>query len=169
MILGVNAAAAAMQRMGKHIDPFRAYCFFVEIQGIFVGGFTSVEGIQANVEVSTVREGGRNDTEYKLAGQVTYGDLILNSGLTYVDPMWFWYKSTLSGKIQRRNGTIYLLSHRGIPVAWWNFYHAWPTSWEGPRFDSTQTLVASQRFTLAHEGIEKSERSSAAGAAEAML
>jgi phage tail-like protein len=169
MGLGVNEIAAAAQRKGLHVDPFKSYCFFVEISGILVGGFTSVEGIQANAEVRTVREGGVNDMEYKLPGQITYGELILSSGLTFLDPMWLWYRSTLSGKIKRRNGSITLLSHRGMPAAWWNFYDAWPTSWEGPRFDSTQTLVASQRFTLAHHGIEKCLASSIAGAVEAFL
>lgn len=165
MKLGVNAAAAAAQRAGVHIDPFKAYCFFLEVEGILVGGFTSVEGLGSRVEVKTVREGGMNDKEYKLLGQITYGDLELNSGLIFLDPMWLWYQSTLNGKVKRKNGTIYLLNERGIPVAWWNFYNAWPCAWEGPRFDSTQTLVATQRFSLAHEGMVKSVASTAAGAA----
>lgn len=163
---GLNTAAAFAQRFsGRHIDPLKAYAFYLEVEGILVGGFTSVEGIGSKVEVRAVRQGGANGTEYKLGGQVTHGDLILSSGLTFLDPMWFWYRSTLAGRAKRKNGSVFLLNDMGLPASWWNFYNAWPIAWEGPRFDSSQTLVASQRFTLAHEGIVKCEVSGAVGAA----
>ncbi|KAF1687896.1 hypothetical protein B1992_00135 [Pseudoxanthomonas broegbernensis] len=156
MALGVNTAAAAAQRMGVHLDPFKAYNFFVEVEGILVGGFTSVRGLESKMEVRTVREGGVNDKEYKLGGQVTYSDITLESGITALDPVWLWYQSTLQGQIKRRNGSIYMLNDMGIPYVWYDFYNAWPISWEGPALDASQTLVATQRFVLAHEGIKKS-------------
>jgi phage tail-like protein len=157
MVLGVNAAAALVQRnLGVKQDPFKGYSFFIEIEGLLVGGFSSIDGLGSSTEVKTVREGGVNDKEYKLGGQISYSDIVLKQGITALDPMWYWYKATLEGKIKRKNGSIYLLDDQGIPNVWWNFYNAWPTKWEGPSFDASQTMVASQSFTLAHEGINKS-------------
>jgi phage tail-like protein len=156
MALGVNAAAAAVQRSGKHLDPFKAYNFFVEVEGILVGGFTSVSGLESKMEVLTIREGGVNNKAYKLGGQVSYSDIILESGITALDPVWLWYQSTLQGQIKRKNGSIYLLNDMGIPYVWYDFYNAWPIEWQGPSLDASQTLVATQRFVLAHEGIKKS-------------
>ncbi|MFC5743231.1 phage tail protein [Dyella tabacisoli] len=165
MALGINAAAAAVQRMGKHLNPFKAYNFFVEVEGILVGGFTSVSGLESKMEVRTVREGGVNDKEYKLGGQVSYSDITLESGITALDPVWLWFQSTLQGKIKRKNGSIYLLNDLGIPYVWYDFYNAYPIEWQGPSLDASQTLVATQRFVLAHEGIKKSQAATAYAAA----
>ncbi|WP_308418568.1 phage tail protein [Chitinimonas arctica] len=159
--MGINAAAAAAQRKGVYLDPFKAYNFFVEVEGILVGGFTSVSGLESRMEVRTVREGGVNDTEYKLGGQVTYSDITLESGITALDPVWLWYQATLQGNIKRKNGSIYLLNDQGVPYVWWDFYNAWPIEWQGPQLDAGQALVATQRFVLAHEGIKKSAAAAA--------
>lgn len=156
MALGINAAAAVAQRAGLHLDPFKAYNFFVEVEGILVGGFTSVRGLESKVEVQTIREGGVNDKAYKLGGQVSYSDLVLESGLTALDPMWLWYEATLQGRIKRRNGSVYMLNDFGLPTVWYDFFNAWPIEWQGPALDAGQTLVATQRFVLAHEGVRKS-------------
>lgn len=165
MALGINAAAAVAQRAGLHLDPFKAYNFFVEVEGILVGGFTSVRGLESKMEVQTIREGGVNDHAYKLGGQVSYGDLVLESGLTALDPMWLWYEATLQGRIKRRNGSVYMLNDLGLPTVWYDFFNAWPIEWQGPALDSGQTLVATQRFVLAHEGVRKSRAAMAYSAA----
>jgi phage tail-like protein len=125
--------------------------------------------LESRCEVKTVRQGGVNDMEYKLAGQVTCSDLVFRSGMTALDPMWLWYQATLQGNVVRKNGSIYLLDDRGIPNVWWDFYNAWPVAWEGPRLDAGQNLVSSQGFTLAHEGIRKSLASAAYSAAKGLL
>lgn len=165
MALGINAAAAVLQRSGRHLDPFKAYNFFVEVEGILVGGFTSVSGLESKMEVHTVREGGVNDKTYKLGGPVSYTDITLESGITALDPVWLWYQSTLQGKIKRKNGSIYLLNDQGIPYVWYDFYNAWPIEWQGPSLDASQVLIATQRFVLAHEGIKKSLAATAYAAA----
>ena len=157
MVIGVNAAAAAAQRYGGvEFDPFSGFNFFVEIEGILVGGFTAVDGLEFSSEVKTVREGGVNNTEHKLPGQIVYSDLILKQGVTALDPIWFWYNATLKGRIKRKNGSIYMLDDQGIPNVWYNFFNAWPSKWQGPVLDASQSMVASQSITLVHQGIEKS-------------
>jgi conserved hypothetical phage tail region protein len=170
MALGLNAAAAAAQRFGGiKFNPFNGYNFFVEIEGLLVGGFSAVEGLEFSAEVKTVREGGVNDKEYKLFGQITYSDIVLRQGVTAIDPIWYWYNSTLEGKIKRKNGSIYMLDERGIPNVWYNFYNAWPSKWQGPSLDASQNIVATQSITLVHEGINKSIMAEAYSAAKGIV
>lgn len=169
---------------GAAFDPFKAYNFRVMLSPDFstsgvlgavgagalasvaLGSFTSVAGIGWKTEVRTVREGGVNDREHKLPGQTTCNELLFTKGLTLLDPMWEWYRFTLTGRVKRMNGTIVLMSdiHTpnigavpavGVPVAAWNFYHAWPTALEGARLDASQSLIAVQQLTLAVDRIEK--------------
>lgn len=164
--IGGDLATYGVKKLtGWSVDPFRAHRFVLEVQGIFVGGFMTIKGIGAQVAVEEVREGGANGVVYKLPGQTTFPNLVLSSGLTFADPMWFWYRSTLYGKPLRKNGTIYLMDDLGVPVAWWNFFNAWPIEWQGPEFDSMQAAVAIQQFTVAYERIVKGKASSAAGLA----
>jgi phage tail-like protein len=143
-------------KSGPPANPFMAYNFCVEVGGILVGGFASVEGLQSKNEVKTVRQGGVNSIEYKLPGQTTYSDLVLKAGITAVDPMWTWYQAAMNGNVQRQNGSVYLLDDLGNTTVAWDFFNAWPIEWQGPSVDASQTLVATQSFTLAHEGIRKS-------------
>ena len=94
-----------MGKSGPPANPFMAYNFCVEVGGIVVGGFMSVEGLQSKNEVKTIRQGGVNDIEYKLPGQVTYSDLVLKAGMTAVDPMWSWYQAAMGGTVRRQNGS----------------------------------------------------------------
>ena len=166
MASGINLASGTAQRqLGLKLDPFKAYNFLLEVEGLVVGGFTSIDGLESHTEVKTVRQGGVNDSEVKLPGQVVYSDLTLKAGLTALDPLWLWYQATLNGVVARKNGTIYLLNDAGVPLVWWDFFNAWPSQWQGPAFDASQTLVASQTFTLVHEGLRKSFSSMAAAAA----
>ncbi|BAE50692.1 hypothetical protein amb1888 [Paramagnetospirillum magneticum AMB-1] len=70
--------------------------------------------------------------------------------------MWTWYEAATKGQIKRKNGTISLQDAQGQLGASWNFFNAWPVEWQGPALDAAQSLVATQRFVLVHEGITKS-------------
>jgi phage tail-like protein len=131
-----------------------------------LGSFASIEGIGWNTDVHTVREGGVNDREHRLPGRTTCNELQLTKGLTLFDPMWEWYSFTISGKVKRMNGTIFLMTAAhtpkvglmpslNVPMAAWNFYHAWPRALEGVSFDASQSAIAIQRLTLAIDRIQK--------------
>jgi phage tail-like protein len=161
---GLGMALGLAERLGAHVDPYLAHSFHVEIGGIVVAGFSSVDGLSSRMEVQTVREGGSLH-ERHLPHQIVCSNLTLSGGLIAWDPLWKWYGETIAGKIKRRNGSIYLINPVGVPVAWWNFYNAYPIAFEGPSFDAGQSAIATQRFTLAHEGIVKSGASSWVAAA----
>jgi phage tail-like protein len=169
-VIGLNAAAALASRgLGARLDPYGACNFLVEIEGILAGGFSELSGLDITTDVDTIREGGVNDYVHRLPKRSTQSDLVLKKGQTDVDLLWNWYADVVAGKVQRKNGSIYLLDPLGVPAMWWDFAQAYPIKWAGPTFNAGSAVVAFESLTLTHRGLTKSAASQAAGAVRAVL
>jgi phage tail-like protein len=158
----LNAAIALGARaLGIRNDPYLSVNFLVEIDGLVVGGFQEVTGLQVETEVEDYREGGVNEYVHRLAGPTRYPqNLVLKTGLTDVEGLWKWHQGVVRGTIKRRNGSIYLLDRAGLPAMWWNFTGAYPVKWSGPDFRAEQGSVAVEQLELVHRGISKPQLSS---------
>ncbi|MEQ9363916.1 MAG: phage tail protein [Leptospirales bacterium] len=154
-----NKAAIAGGRTGVRVDPYMAYNFHLEIDGLIVGGFEDVSGLSITTSVKKYREGGRNDSELVFAEYTSFPDLVLSRGLSDVDQLYGWYYDVTQGKVKRKSGTIYLLDDEGIPVTWWDFTDAFPVKWEGPALSAKTSAIATEKLTLVHEGLKRSETS----------
>ena len=53
----------------RPLQPYLTFNFAVEIEGLLVGGFTEVSGLESEIEVEEYREGGVNGFVHKLPGQ----------------------------------------------------------------------------------------------------
>jgi phage tail-like protein len=165
--IGFNAAFAAItSAVGIRLDPYLSYNFLVEIEGLIVGGFNEVRGLQVETEVKEYREGGRNEYIHKLAGPTRYpANLTLKHGLIDIETLWSWHQDVVQGTIERKNGTIYLLDQQRLPAMWWDFTEAYPVKWSGPDLNAASGNVATETVELAHKGISKPAASSAVSAA----
>ncbi|MCD4767267.1 MAG: phage tail protein [Methanosarcinales archaeon] len=144
-----------MSPTGKRSDPYSAYRFKVEIEGIIAAGFTDVSGLTIETEVETIKEGGVNNYEYKLPKFTKYSNITLKRGLIDLK-LWDWYQTVISGKFKRKSGTIYLLDHsRNKTLDYYDFYEAYPIKWEGPTFNAKNSTVASETLVLAHKHLIK--------------
>ena len=77
--------------VGARHDPYGAFSFLVEFDGLVAGGFSEASGLQVVVELHDYREGGRNDYIHRLAGPARYPqNLVLKRGLTDNDTLWAW-------------------------------------------------------------------------------
>lgn len=139
----------------RPLPPYQTFNFAVEIEGLLVGGFTEVSGLESEVEVEEYREGGVNGFVHKLPARTSHSNLVLSHGLTSLSTLWNWYYDTTQGVIQRRNGTIMLLDPQQVPVMWWNFRNALPVRWTGPTFNAASDEVGVEALELAHEGLTK--------------
>ncbi len=155
--LGFNAALTlGANLLGVRQDPYMAYNFLVEIEGLIVGGFTEVTGLQVEVETYDHREGGENRFVHRLPGPARYPvNLTLRHGLTDIPSLWSWHQDVVKGQFERKNGTIYLLSRLGIPAMWWDFQKAYPIKWVGPDLRAANTAVAVESIELVHQGISR--------------
>jgi phage tail-like protein len=133
-------------------DPYRAFRFLVEIQGLEVAGFQSVSGLERETKIEPYREGGVNYHERQHAGLTTYPPLRLKRGLA--DPMlWAWHQAVILGQIKRMVMSVVLLGE-GRTEAWrWIFIDAYPTKWTAGDLDATQNVVATETVEFVHHGL----------------
>jgi phage tail-like protein len=151
---GQEQGAAA--QTGVWIDPYRAYNFKLEIQGVTEGHFTECSGIGVKVDVISYREGGNSQILHRLPGPVSYADVTLRYGLTNSAQMWEWFLSAVKGKVDRRNISIILMDNDGTTeVMRWNLENAWIAEWRGAPLDASGREVAVEMMTLVYETLNR--------------
>ena len=154
--VGMNSAATMTAgALGVRIDPYRAYNFLVEIDGIISGGFSQATGLEGTIATEDKPEGGVNTYVRKVLGATSYPNLVLTHGLVDLDMLWTWFDQTRNGVIQRKNLTLMMLDDKSWPAMWWDFTGAIPVRWTGPTFDAAQSQVAIETIELAHLGFSK--------------
>ena len=137
-------------------DPYRAYNFKLEIQGIVQGHFTECSGLQIKVDAISYREAGNNQVVRRIPGQVTYGDVVLRYGLTSSRELWDWLKTIVSGEVARKNVSIILVDSNGsTEVMRWNLINAWPSEWQGATLNALSHEMAIESLTLVFETLER--------------
>ena|SRR5689334_7117870 len=144
--------------VSNRLDPFGAFRFRVEIDGVQRAGFEEVSGLDSGQAIIEYREGDEKTTRVrKLPGLLRYANLVLKRGVTQDMELWQWRKQVADGEIAqaRRNGVVILLDDAGAPVARWVFVNAWPVKYEGPALNATGNEVAIETLELAHEGLER--------------
>lgn len=143
--------------LGMRTDPLLAFRFVVEIEGLLVGGFNEVTGLQVEVDVERYQEGGLNEYIHQLPGPARYPqNLVLKHGLTDSTTLWAWHQDVRNGKVTRKNGSIVLLDSAGQEQWRWNFVGAYPVRWSGPDLRAGSADVAFESVELAHHGLAKS-------------
>ncbi|MBD2450068.1 phage tail protein [Nostoc sp. FACHB-152] len=141
---------------GVRKDPYRAYNFLVEIDGITRAGFRECSGLDSAQDPIEYREGNEKFlTVRKLTGLVKYSNISLKYGITDDQELWEWRTKAVQGAVERKNGSIVLLDDLGQEKMRWNFREAWPTKWTGASFNATANEVAIETFEIAHEGVAK--------------
>ena len=137
-------------------DPFLAFRFRVEIDGIQVSGFNEVTGLSVETDVQKFREGGFNLHERQLAGPSKYSsNLVLKKGLASAEDLWSWYRDVMQARITRRQVAIVLMKAGGKDEKRrWVFQQACPVKWTGPQFNAGQAEIAFESIELIHQGLK---------------
>ena len=140
----------------KPQDPYMAFNFMVEIEGLTVGGFSEVTGLSSNMELESYVEGGVHHHVHKFPKYMNYPNLVFKRGLGERDDLWKWYEDATRGKIRLLNGTIMVRDSKQDKLIGWNFKKAYPVAWEGPQLNASNgSEVAFERLELVHRGVYK--------------
>jgi phage tail-like protein len=142
-----------MPETGQRVDPYPAYTFYVEIDGITQAAFSDCSGLEIQVEVQEYVEGGLNTYVHRLPGRVKYSDLTLKYGTAGSSDLWDWYYEVCQGTIERKNLSIIVFNPDGTEACRWSFTGAYPIKWTGPSFQAAQGSVAIDTLVIAHEGL----------------
>ncbi len=143
-----------MARTGERRDPYRAFNFTIEIEGLIAAGFSECSGLQFEVETKEYREGGSNDHVHHFGGRIKHPPLVFKRGLSELDGLWAWCQDAANGRARRRNGTVLLLDTSRVPVMRWDFRQALPVKWTGPDLRAESNGVAFESIELVHGGLK---------------
>lgn len=141
--------------MADRVDPYGAYNFSVELDGITRAGFREASGLDTSQNATEYREGtDRNQAVRKQPGLVTHADVTLSRGITSDRELWDWRQRVASGNTERHDISISLLDHLGQPRITWNLFGCWPRQWTGPTLNATADELAVEQLVLACERVE---------------
>jgi phage tail-like protein len=141
-------------KLNKSHEVGGAFRFVVELDGLIVGGFSEVTGMQSETEVKPFWEGGVNTHPHYIIEHTKYPNIVLKRGITSSSELWDWYEGVSRGKIKRKNGAVILNNQGGHEVCRWNFLGAFPVKWNGPELNATSGNVAIESIELVHEGLK---------------
>jgi phage tail-like protein len=126
------------------------------------GGFQDCSGLQIDMDVQELLEGGRNDGVVKRVGRGKYTSIVLKRGLLFPadgkvkSELWEWIQNILAGvrPVARYDGVIDVLDPSGQDVvATWVFERGLPQKIGGPTLNAKTGEVAIEELTIAHEGL----------------
>jgi phage tail-like protein len=138
---------------GDRRDPYSAFNFLVEVEGVTVAGFTECSGLVNETEIIDYRNGNEDITRRRLPGLVKYNNIVLKRGFTNSTELWDWRKKVVDGKTQRQSGSVVLLDEARKPALRWNFREGWPAKLEGPTLNAKNNEVAIETMEIVHEGL----------------
>jgi phage tail-like protein len=158
-------------------DPLRNFRFQINInhttpQGdrLVQLGFSTLDGINLEIQPLAYREGGFNTTPQKMPGQADYSPLTLTRGQTLNVPhVWNWITEIqaviqgtgqmISGSNFRSDVDIFVLEHpytrdrTRVPIkVRYKVYNAWPSSMSVSGLDAGGNAVNMEQIILQHEG-----------------
>ena len=131
--------------------------FTFEIDDVEIGAFTEVSGLQVQVEVEELIEGGNNGFVHKLPGRMTWPNIVLKRGVTTSDALFEWLnrsagQATGGSTMERSTGKITVLDAARQPHRTWSFEHAFPVRWSGPTLAASSSEIAVEELEIAHHG-----------------
>ena len=138
----------------REFDHIGNYNFKVEIEGVTVGAFRNVEGLDSETEIIEFQDGD-DIVLRKRPGRTKYSNVTLKRGYTNNSELWDWRKAVIEGKVERKAGSIILCGDDGNEIMRYNFFEAWPAKWKGFSLDGKGADVMVEEMELAVEKIER--------------
>ena len=143
------------------VVPFTAFNFSVEIvrddgsAPLAGAAFAECDGLEIGMEVKTIREGGANDRQIRLAGPATVGQLTLKRGMSPDSfALWQWMTDSLADPSLRAEAEVVLLSaDGGTPRARFVLSRCLPVKLKAPPLNGKDGAVAIEELQIAYERI----------------
>ena len=136
-----------------------AATFLVAVDGVEIGRFTEISGLQVTVETEDIQEGGQNSFVHKVPGRMTWPNIVLKRGITQNDSLITWLNkssgeqfSVNNNKLKRSTAAITLLGPANKRLRSWEFEGAFPVKWTGPSFSVTANDIAMEELEICHHG-----------------
>jgi phage tail-like protein len=140
------------------IYPFTTFNFAVAItldgdsKSLCDAAFSECDGLDMTMEVKTIREGGNNTQQLRLAGPVAYGQLTLKRGMTASFHLWTWFTDTLANPALRASAQVVLLAPDGSTErARFQLSRCVPVKIKAPALNAKDGTIAIEELQIAFE------------------
>ena len=140
--------------------PFTAFNFAVEIvrndgsAPLVSAAFSECDGLEIGMEVKTIREGGANDRQIRLAGPATVGQLTLKRGMTDESlDLWMWMNDSLADPSLRADAEVVLLAPDGRERMRFVLSRCLPVKVKAPPLNAKDGAIAIEELQIAYERI----------------
>lgn len=138
--------------------------FLFEVDGVDMGSFHEVSGLEVSIETEDIQEGGQNSYTHKLPGRMSWPNITLKRGITKQDSLLKWLNessgekfSSNGNKLVRKSAAITLVDRTGTRLRSWSFIDAYPVKWTGPSFAATSTDAANEELEITHHGFRAND------------
>ena len=139
--------------------PFTAFNFGVEIvpegasSPLVSAAFSECDGLEMGMDVKTIREGGSNDRQVRLAGPATFGQLTLKRGMTQASfELWKWMADSIADPSLRAQAEVVLYAADGSTErARIVLQRCLPVKLKAPALNAKDGAVAVEELQLAYE------------------
>ncbi len=133
--------------------------FLVEVDGIEIGRFMEISGLEVTVETDPITEGGQNSFTHKVPRGMSWPNIVLKRGVTQGNGLFDWLTkasgenfAAAGNKVERHTAAITLVNPQGDRLRAWEFDGAFPVKWSGPNFSASSTEAAVETLEFTHHG-----------------
>lgn len=129
---------------------------FPLVLGLLDTSFKEVSGMNMEMGMEEIAEGGENRFKHRVPTGAKYPNLVLKRGITsLVSPLSVWCEATLVGGLSTTIVTqtllLSLLNEHGLPVKNWSFINAWPVKWEFSPLNSMNNEILIETLELTYD------------------
>ncbi|GAB6897079.1 phage tail protein [Kineosporia succinea] len=133
--------------------------FLLEVDGVAIGTFQKVSGLEVTVATHEYAEGGVSGFVHRLPGQMSWPSLVFSRGLTTSDNLFAWMNrsagdgfQSAGGKLERKTASVTLIDVTGNRLRSFAVRDAFPVRWTGPALATQDSSVLYEELEVAHHG-----------------
>ncbi|MEZ4749454.1 MAG: phage tail protein [Bdellovibrionota bacterium] len=125
--------------------------------------FKTCDGLDSEVEVRMIAEGGRMGAPRMARGRQLVSRISFSHGMVSPEAsgataktIFDWYQEVCdsSKPLEKKTISITIEDPGGNKIAGWKILNAWPCRWRGPLLSSEMNRLTIEQICFAHEGIE---------------
>jgi len=153
-------------------DPDVPYRYQLDMGHVTCVRFNEVQGLKCETEVIEIREGGNNFYKHSMVGGNSFTPMTIKKGFYSAGSEFYKWMRQLHVKsmpIDRVNMSLVILNDKFDEVGRFNLYKCFPTSYDGPSFNSTAKEITFESITIKYDFFEYHPGNAIAGTIDAII
>lgn len=134
--------------------------FLVEVDGVEIGRFMEISGLEVTIETDPIPEGGNNGFVHHVPKGMSWPNIVLKRGVTQTNGLLDWLRKSAGegfaangNKVKRSTAAVTLTGPKpNQRLRTWAFEGVLPVKWSGPNFSVSSNEAATETLEFMHEG-----------------